>query len=1562
VKSVVEKRKSVRRWRANIYLDLSVTLPYNLFMSRFKFVPFFLLIINLTGILSAGQPDIRFDRIGLEQGLSQSSAYAIIQDRQGFMWFATEDGLNKFDGYTFTIYKHDPLKRISLSDNWIFALYEDHAGNIWIGTDAGGVNRFDPVNQVVTCYLHDPDKPDSLSHNRVRSICEDDSGTLWIGTDGGGLNKYEPGGTWTHYRHNPKKINSISEDNIWVVYSDSAGLLWIGTTNQGLDRFDKETEIFEHFSHDPSNPFSLSDNRIRAIFEDRSQNLWVGTQDGGVNKFDRESGRWIQYQHDPENPNSLSNNYVLTIFEDSSGILWFGTDGGGLNRFDPKNHQFFGYKYDPVNPNSLSDNFIRSICEDSAKNIWVGTWSGGVNKFDRKKKKFQLIRHSPSDHDNISRNIVLSFFEDHSGMLWIGTYGGGLDKYDRKTGEFTRYKHDPFDPNSVTHDVVRSLWEDRAHLLWIGTNRGLSRFDPKNGVFKNFHHDPGDPRSLSEGFVFAIHEDQSSILWVGTMGGGLNKFGREKEEFTHYKNDPVDPFSLIDDFIRVIYEDSSGALWVGTHKGGLCRLDRENDKFIRFQHDPDNPKSLSCNKVRSIYEDRTGNLWIGTLGGGLNRFDIASGDFIHYREKDGLPNDVIYGVLEDDEGNLWLSTNKGLSCFNIKEKSFRNYQVNDGLQSNEFNGGAYHKGKSGEMYFGGNNGFNAFYPTNVQDNLHIPPVVITAFQKAGHTVKFTKAISEIEEVELSYKDSFFSIEFASLDYTNSEKNQYAYKLEGFDDDWIYCGIRRFAIYTNFEGGEYVFRVKGSNNDGIWNETGASLKIRIHPPPWKTWWAYCLYVLLLAGAVVGYVRFKTWTQEKKLEQERLVSERLQQANQQLQRVDKLKDEFLANTSHELRTPLSGIIGIVESIMDGAAGSLSKKARVNLSMVVASGKRLANLINDILDFSKLKTRALKLHKTTVDLGSIVEIILLHSKILAVGKKLELKNEIEKDLPPVEADENRLQQILYNLVGNAIKFTDSGVVTVSAEQIKDNIEITVADTGIGIPRDKLETIFKSFEQVDGAMARQYGGTGLGLAITKRLVELHGGAIRVESEMGAGSRFSFIIPISKGEMPTSSSPNEPPPTVARVEEAMESGRPLHQEFQSAGEYTVLAVDDESINLQVLTNQLTLHNYSVVLAVSGFEALDKIESGLKPDIILLDIMMPKMTGYEVCQKIRRKYSASELPVIMLTAKNQVSDLVEGFVSGANDYIAKPFSKDELLARIKTHIELTKINVAYGRFVPHEFLKFLKKESIMDVGLGDHIQMEMTIFISDIRSFTALSERMSPEDNFSFVNDYLKRMAPVIRNRNGFIDKYIGDSVMALFPDEAENAVAAAVETMHELRKYNKERTRNGYPPVRLGIGLHTGILMLGTIGDKDRMDSTVISDAVNMASRIEELNKIYGTSILLSQQTISKLKNVTSINYRFLGKIHIKGKKEPVAVYEVLDGYSEEIRKLKIQTLPDFEMGIKYYYRQEFADAAVYLKKVLQIDPDDKAGQLYFKRAVRFQENGVSPDWEGVEFGRENL
>ncbi|SHG22069.1 ATP-binding protein [Flagellimonas flava] len=707
------------------------------------------------------------------------------------------------------------------------------------------------------------------------------------------------------------------------------------------------------------------------------------------------------------------------------------------------------------------------------------------------------------------------------------------------------------------------------------------------------------------------------------------------------------------------------------------------------------------------------------------------------------------------------------------------------------------------------------------------------------------------------------------------------------------------------------------------------------------------------------RVKRAQEEKKraVVEERKRTEIEKQRVLELQKIDKLKDEFLANTSHELRTPLVGIIGLTESLTDGVAGKLPKKAMDNLGMIATSGKRLAHLVNDILDFSKLKNKDLELSTRPVDIYAVSNIVLQLSQPMLQDKKLKLINSIPKEISLVEADENRLQQIIHNLIGNAIKFTPKGYITLLAETKGKMLSVTVSDTGIGIPEDNLDRIFNSFEQGDGSTQREYGGTGLGLSVTKQLVELHGGEIRATSELGKGSIFTFTLPLSsktrkslKLEKPSPSDFVLPLSTL-NEEKVKIVGHQLSDEAPQ-----VLIVDDEPVNRRVLENHLTVAGYKVTEVSSGKEALKVLDDEHQFSLVLLDIMMPELSGYEVCKIVREHSSASELPIILLTAKNTVAELVTGFEAGANDYLTKPFSKNELLSRIKTHINLNTIHKATSKFVPTEFVQSVGKESITEVKLGDHIEKNVTVLFSDIRDYTSLAETMTPEQNFKFVNAYVGRMGPIIKDNKGFVNQYLGDGIMAIFPKNAEDALDAAIEMQRTLALYNKRRVEEkGYQPLTVGMGLHTGPLVMGIIGDSKRNDPAVIADTVNSGARVEGVTKYYGANIIISEGCLKSMKDSSGFNFRYLGKVQVKGKQKAMGIYECIDSDPVDSITLKLESLKDYEMGIQLFFGQKFEEASEKFEKILSLNPKDSVVEYFQNKAAIYAISGAPGDWQSV-------
>ena len=721
----------------------------------------------------------------------------------------------------------------------------------------------------------------------------------------------------------------------------------------------------------------------------------------------------------------------------------------------------------------------------------------------------------------------------------------------------------------------------------------------------------------------------------------------------------------------------------------------------------------------------------------------------------------------------------------------------------------------------------------------------------------------------------------------------------------------------------------------------------------------ILILLIVGVFL-WIRYRQQQELNKkqlaLEKERASKEK--ERSEQLEKIDHLKDQFLANTSHELRTPLQGIIGLTESLIEDQRLSGRKE---DLEMIISSGKRLNNLVNDLLDFSKLKNDELSLSRMPVDMRAAVNVVMVLSQPLLHGKDVQIINSVSNDVPLVDADENRVQQVLHNLIGNAIKFTDHVKIEISSETIEDLLKVKVMDTGIGIPEDQHESIFQSFEQVESSNIREFGGTGLGLTISKQLVELHGGSISVDSKVGEGSTFIFTLPLSKvsrKEFKAAGMTNYGD-MVTKVQEDISITEGVRQQPSSSAasdKVRILVVDDEPVNRRVLQNHLSQAGYEVTQAIDGLDALSILEQNKDYDLIILDIMMPHMSGYEVCNKLRDFYLPSELPVVMLTAKNRVSDLMEGFEAGANDYLTKPFSKDELLSRIKTHLNLHRIHKATGKFVPFEFLRAVGRETITDVQLGDHSLQDVSVLFTDIRDYTTFAEKLSPEDNFNFINAYVGRMGPIIRRNRGFVNQYYGDGIMALFPTSADHCLDACIEMQREITAYNVNREDKNKLPLSVGMGMHFGPLVMGIIGDNERNEPSTIADTVNVASRMEGLTKHYGANIILSEQCIDSLSEKERFHFRNLGRMQVKGKMEVLNVYECIDGDEENLKKGKLESMDLYSIGLDLYHRKEFGEATALFSRILKEHPNDKVVDFFKNRSARYTHEGVPPDWTGVE------
>jgi PAS domain S-box-containing protein len=836
-------------------------------LNKPKYLLFLQVIIFIISNGWSQELPARFKRISVEDGLSQSTVTCIIQDRRGFMWIGTEDGLNRYDGYQFKIFKSEPDNPNSLSGNNISALHEDSNGNIWIGTDKSGLNKFNREQETFMHFLPNPEDSSSLGNNSILSIYEDASETLWIGTGGGGLNKFiKEKNQFVRFVHDPRDTSSISGNNVVSICETQPGDLWLATLYNGINCFNAEKEKFTSYMNDPNNSNSLNHNWVMNIESGDSGTLWIAMDGGGLDKFLIKESRFIHYRNDLNDPYSLSGDKLQVLKQDLQGNLWIGTIDNGLNKFELSSENFYKYRLRESDPNSLSGNQIRSIYQDNTGVIWIGTWMGGISNFLPTKHKFVHVKHKPSEPNSLSSNKVLSIYEDSRSDVWIATWGGGLNQIHKESNEITHHKFSKSNPNTISSNLVYCVIESRDGFIWTGTiGEGLNRYDPIKRRFKRFIPEPENPASLASLYIYSLYEDKAGNIWIGMNRGRLNKYDPRKQTFTHFRTDLPGQDTHTNNVIRTIYEDRSDLLWLATDRG-IKVFDRTSNSFTYYVHDPSNTKSLSSNAVRSFYQDQEGVIWVGTKNG-LNKFNSTDSSFIRYGVSDGLPNQVIYGILPDNHGCLWLSTNNGLSKFEPQTEKFKNYNIDDGLQSNEFNGGAYFKNRNGKMFFGGINGLNYFHPDSIKDDSSLAMIAITdlklfnksiqPYQKHNDRVILDKSISETKTLEFNHTDYVVTFEFAALHFASPQKNQHAYMLEGFDKEWNYIGNRRFATYTNLPSGKYTFKVKGSNHDGIWNENAKSINIIVYPPFWKTWWFRILSIFSAIFILVSYYKYRTF---------------------------------------------------------------------------------------------------------------------------------------------------------------------------------------------------------------------------------------------------------------------------------------------------------------------------------------------------------------------------------------------------------------------------------------------------------------------------------------------------------------------------------------------------------------------------------------------------------------------------------------------------------------------------------------------------------------------------------
>ena len=1214
--------------------------------------------------------DAKLEFEHIANGLSQNTVTCILQDRKGFMWFGTRNGLNRYDGVEFKEYHHKLNDSVSMSQGLVLSIYEDAAGTLWIGTRDGGLSKYlKTEDHFVNVKLKD--KPYLLSNTPVTAIFEDSEGDFWIGTEKHGLVLFDrETNEATRYQHQASDAYSISNNHIQRIFEDHQGTLWVATAYHGLNMMDKQHQRFFKYSKEADDKTSLSDNAIWTVFKSGNGNIWIGTRNG-LNLMYRNQMNQVKFQQflpDITDPNSLSYHVIASLAEDGYGNLWIGTENGGLSIFDPRKQTFQRLYHNPRNPKSLGNNSVQYIYKDRTGAMWLAPLNSGINKYDARSTKFKHTSVKPYLQNTLSHNNVMCFLEDPKGNLWIGTDGGGLNYYDPVENHYKHYRHNPKDPNSIGSDAVLDLLYDDDNRLWISTwEGGLNLFNSDKGTFTQYQRDPKDSKSIRANSIHTMLYDSKGRLWLGAIRGTLELFDPNTGTFRHFQNNQYPNSS-----IYAIFEDRAGDMWVGYQAGGLSQFKFEDGQgsFTNFNYD----QNQAPITVTNIYEDSFGNLWIGTEGAGLNLFDRDQQTFTSFNHTHGLPNDVIHDIQEDKQGFLWISTNRGISKFDPRQLTFRNYNQADGLQSDEFIRGSSYTTSDGKIMFGGINGFNYFYPEAIQDNQYIPPVYLTDFLINHQPVAIgteesplTVHIGETEKISLNHDQSIFTIGFAALNYTQGENNRYQYQLDGYDEHWQQVGSLRSATYTKVPPGQYVFRVKGSNNDGIWNEQEASISIRVNPPWWKSDVAQVLYICLFILALMG-------ARQIVIHRERLKS-RIQLEQLELKKMhemDNLKSRFFANISHEFRTPLTLIKEPLKYMFkEGFMGNSKQQLRVMLR----NTDKLLSLTNKLQDLSKLGAGSLKLRAFENDLPKFLKIISESFRSQAERQFLVFNFEDKGGPQRLYFDEEKLEDVLYNILSNAFKFTpEYGQIDLELDTVQnaegDWAQITVRDNGIGIPEDQIENIFNRFYQADNQIRSSARGSGIGLALTRELVELHHGTISVQSREDQGTKVIIHLPCGCDHL----DPKEivKPQMVEITQEGKLKGLESAVDNQAVEidlkDLPLILVVEDNDDMRAYISEYLETKHRVVEASNGEEALE-MAIRLRPELIISDIRMPVMGGVELCKQLKQDDRTNHIPVMLLTGRVDEENEINGLAHGADYYFTKPFNSKLLQLTIHNIIQ-----------------------------------------------------------------------------------------------------------------------------------------------------------------------------------------------------------------------------------------------------------------------------------------------------
>lgn len=1193
-------------------------------------------IVNFSYTAHA-QKKIIFQNINVESGLSKSSAVCISQDKSGIIWIGTTSGLNKYDGTNFSIFKNNSSDTRSIAGSDVAALLSDSKDNLWVGT-SNGLDLYIPTKE---CFQH------ILRGKQISCLKQDKTGKVWVGTfDGLYTVEKQKTGSWLVKHQNILNTYNLA---VWSIYQDASGSLWFGTP-KGLINIThrqgkKQTRLYQHIAGDPH---SISANDVTSIIDDKYGRLWVGTRKNGINLFDRKSQKFIRFLHSVNNENSLVNDNVRKMIIDDKGSLWVGTQDG-LSVLDIKTNKFTTYQHDPSDGQSLSQNSIYELFQDFQGNILIGTYFGGVNKVDKYSTPFRIYQNDVSKQ-SINSNVISAIIEDKSQNLWIGTEAKGLNYFDRKNNTYKEFKNEVNNSNSLSSNLIKTIIIDDNNVLWIGMSRGgMDKFDPSTNVFTHFRSDRNQNPSLMSDYVECLFIDSKGRFWVGT-DLGLNRYYTDLKKFESHFNISGKQ-GMLTGMIIAIDEDHLHNLWVSTSKG-LYFLKNGSESFTPILHQQDDLKQINC-----IKEDNSGVMWLGTETNGLFSYDPLSQRIKKYDKTDGLQSHNIQSIEEDQLGNIWMGTDRGLTKLSSDRLIFLNYGLQDGLPGVEFNLGSSFIDSKGEIFFGGFKGIVSFNPSEIKRNPLAPKIVFTGLKLFNNAVSIdgkdkllNKSIGKTDHLTFFHSQNVFTLNFAALNYIKPLKNRYAYKLDGFEKEWNFVDVPS-ASYTNLSAGSYVLLVKGTNNDGVWSSLPAKMIITVLPPFWETWWAYVIYCVLFGVAIYQIIRFVKAREKLKGE---LLFEQRELSRQQA--LHQMKINFFTKVSHEIRTPLTLVSGPVESLLSIVKGNLTLEKP--LKTIKSNSDRLIKLTSELLEFGKIELGKLKINVREQNIVSFLEEVILSFKHLADRKEIKLNLQCDKDIVNLYYDREQMEKVFYNLLSNALKFTpNNGEIKIIITTRIDSVEIQVLDTGIGIPTESLEMIFLDFYQAHQDTER-FSGSGLGLALSKGIVEMHFGKIFATNLAGISpDDFNTCITVQLKQGNGHFNNYEQKPLVAQdliqhpalIEDIGQLE--LSREYENA---LILIVEDNEELRNFIWNSLK-DRYKVEVSPNGLIGLNKARE-IIPDLIISDVMMPEMNGIELCHKLKNDYMTSHIPVVLLTALSEYSYHLQGLNVGADAYIAKPFS------------------------------------------------------------------------------------------------------------------------------------------------------------------------------------------------------------------------------------------------------------------------------------------------------------------